>query len=361
MYHRMRKTWLVTCLLILGLTFFYTLYTPRAAKKGPTTPAFTGPYQALVAAGTDGFLPFGEALKTCQRRRWEPYATRDRRRKVYDLFLINTELDFLEIRLNELDKEVDFFIVLESPVTFQGDHKPLHLNASFAQFTAFHHKIVHRILDTSALEKVPKDDTWQRERLTRNALFDQALTSLEGPGAPAQGDVLLIGDVDEIPRPSIITALRNCAFPPRVTLRSQMYYYSYQWLHRGELWNHPQATYYNGIDNTIKPESLRVDPPDAELSMAGWHCSSCFRTLAGLRNKITSFSHKVYNHPYILDNEKLVRKIQRGEDIFEREGEIYDRVDNNPDIPTYLLREENRQRFAYMLNRDLPNANFEDL
>lgn len=32
------------------------------------------------------------------------------------MFLINTELDFLEIRLNELDQEVDYFVILESGI-----------------------------------------------------------------------------------------------------------------------------------------------------------------------------------------------------------------------------------------------------
>ena len=110
----------------------------------------------------------------------------------------------------------------------------------------------------------------------RNALFGQVLLSLTGAQAPNQGDVLLIGDIDEIPRIGTLTALRNCAFPPRVTLRTQMYYYSYQWLHRGDLWHHPQATYFDGR-KTIRPESLRTEKADAELYMAGWHCSSCFR------------------------------------------------------------------------------------
>jgi len=66
---------------------------------------------------------------------------------------------------------------------------------------------------------------------------------------------------------------------PRVTLRTQMYYYSYQWLHRGDLWHHPQATYFDGPKKTIRPESLRMDKADVELYMSGWHCSSCFGTI----------------------------------------------------------------------------------
>ena len=90
------------------------VYFPRSQKRSTPAPAFTGPYQALLDDGKHGFMPLADANVVCQRRRWEPYATRDRRRKIYDMFLINTELDFLEIRLHELDAQVDYFVILES-------------------------------------------------------------------------------------------------------------------------------------------------------------------------------------------------------------------------------------------------------
>lgn len=351
-------TVLGTFCLLVGLWSAISYRHPKAKQPSPT---FSGPRQALVEDAGHGFLSLREASNVCQRRRWEPYATRDKRRKVYDLFLINTELDFLEIRLNELESEVDYFVILESATTFQMNPKPLYLKDKLSQFQKFQHKIIHRVLDDTALKKIPKDDTWEHERFTRNALFDQVMVSLTGPQAPSQGDVLLIGDVDEIPRIATLTALRNCAFPPRVTLRTQMYYYSYQWLHRGDLWHHPQATYYDGPEKTVRPESLRMDEADAELYMSGWHCSSCFGTMADLKNKITSFSHKHYNQPYFLDTKRLLDKVRRGEDLFEREKEVYDRVDDNPDVPACLKSEENRQKFAYMLDRDPQNGNFQDL
>jgi beta-1,4-mannosyl-glycoprotein beta-1,4-N-acetylglucosaminyltransferase len=80
-----------------------------------------------------------------------------------------------------------------------------------------------------------------------------------------------------------------------------------------------------------------------------------------LKNKITSFSHKHYNQPYFLDTNRLLHKVRRGEDLFEREKELYDRIDDNPDVPAYLQTEENRKKFAYMLDRDPQNANFQDL
>lgn len=80
-----------------------------------------------------------------------------------------------------------------------------------------------------------------------------------------------------------------------------------------------------------------------------------------LKSKITSFSHKHYNQPYFLDTRRLLQKVRRGEDLFEREKEMYDRIDENPDVPAYLQTEQNRKKFAYMLDRDPQNANFQDL
>lgn len=320
---------------------------------------YEGPYAAVETAGIRGFLPLADAKDLCARRRWNVYSTRDRPRKVYDPFLISTEMDWLEIRLHELDAEVDYFVVLESATTFQQTMKPLYLTENWQRFAKFHHKIIHQVVDFSKA-KLPKDDTWEQERFTRNALFNQALLSLSDAQKPEQGDVLLVSDIDEIPRLSTIQALRNCAFPPRVTLRSHFYYYSFQWLHRGPQWHHPQATYFNGPKKTIKPEDLRQGEPDAEIYNAGWHCSSAYATMEDLKKKITSFSHKGYNQPYFLDSQRLLRHVRHGEDLFERESEIFDRVDDNPDIPFYLRKQENREKYAYMIDRDPANANFKD-
>ena len=323
------------------------------------------PYKGLHAAVNEngpnpGFLSLQDASTFCQRRRLDVYEARAERRKVYDLFLISTELDWLEIRLNELSEEVDYFVILESDMTFQENPKPLHFRDNFSNFGSFHSKIIHRIVNFTG-SSLPAGDTWEHERFTRNALFTQAIASLSGEEAPKQGDVLIVGDVDEIPRPSTLITLRNCAFPPRVTLRSHFYYYSFQWLHRGEQWSHPQATFFNGLSDTIKPEDLRSGKPHIDLYNSAWHCSSCMPKIQHLINKIESFSHKGYNQPYFLNPQRLLQRVRRGEDIFERETEVFDRLDNNMDVPRYLLQERNRQKFAYMLDRDPPNANFMDM
>lgn len=359
---RIRRLRILAVLFLFAViwTAQYLLSSHAHAAKPPALP-YHGPRNATIEEGQHGFMLLSEAHQFCGRRRWQPYSTRDSRRKVYDMFLLNGELDFLEIRLNELRDEVDWFIILEARTTFQRQPKALHQEEVMSRFKGFEDKIIYQILDETNAQRLPKDDSWEFERFTRNALFDQVLLSLTGAQAPGQGDVLLVGDVDEIPRPGIVTALRNCAFPARVTLRTQMYYYSYQWLHRGELWPHPQATYYNGPRDTVRPENLRSDLADTELFMAGWHCSSCFATMTDLKNKITSFSHKGYNQPYFLDEQRLLSKIRHGEDLFEREGQFYDRIDQNPDIPDFFKSEDSRVKYLYMLDRDASNGNFRDM
>ena len=169
-----RLKWLVSFVLFAILVWLLVARALRPEEWKPS-PSYTGPRDALIEDGAYGFLPLREARDYCQRRRWEPFATRDQRRKVYDMFLINTELDFLELRLNELDKEVDYFVILESTTTFQMDTKPLYLKENLSKFKDFQHKIIHRVLDDSGIKKIPKDDTWEHERLTRYTYFQFTL------------------------------------------------------------------------------------------------------------------------------------------------------------------------------------------
>lgn len=278
--------------------------------------------------------------------------------------MINTELDWLGIRLATLWDHVDYFVIVESSKTFTGLDKPLTIKEHWTNFTKFHEKLIYHQL------AYPKDFDpqrhWDREDLQRNAMYEQVFPGLEGAQEPAEDDVIIVADVDEIPRPETILVLRNCIFPRRLTLRSQFYYYSFQWLHRGQEWAHPQATYYQG-SNTILPVNLRngdggfkplVDLDKADLWNAAWHCSSCFATLDEFLTKLSSFSHAWMNDPLYRDKARIVERVRAGKDVWDREGEIYDRVENNTDVPRYLL--DYPEKFGYLLDRDGSNAGFTD-
>lgn len=275
-------------------------------------------------------------------------------RKVYDLVLVDTELDWLEIRLAELYNVVDLFIVMEDTYTFTGHNKTLYVRENWQRFAQWQDKIRLFTLDYS--DPSLFEDAWSHENAARRALLSQGVRSLQGHEAPNQGDVILVSDVDEIPRADTVQLLCLCKFPKEVTLITAFYYYSYQW-RRSEDWLHPQATYFDG-EKTHYPDNLRYEK-GLLLKDSGWHCSSCFRFIKQQIHKVESFAHIEFSKPEFKTREWILDSYRFGLDIYNRQDQIYERVDHNEDVPSHILR--NPFRFAHLLNRDPANANFEDV
>lgn len=218
-------------------------------------------------------------------------------------------------------------------------------------------------------DKVNSTVSWDHEDALRNALLYETAAQINGTEKMfREGDALVMSDIDEVIRPETVKVLRYCNYPDRLTLRSQFYSYSFQWLHRGEQWTHPQATVYRGLDSTISPTSLRSGEGEqgwsffrrqkADLFDAGWHCASCFRTIKEMQAKMESFSPSVWNTAENRDPKTITEKVRNGLDLFNHEGEVYDRIQGNLDMPKFIL--EKWQRYRYLLNRDGEDAGFED-
>nr|POE72444.1 beta-1,4-mannosyl-glycoprotein 4-beta-n-acetylglucosaminyltransferase [Quercus suber] len=356
---------------IVGIFLAFLLLVARR----PTTSPFPYDRSSLLESKGKEISPT-QISSICRHHGYSSFRSpSSQERKVYDLFLLSTELDWLEIRLHTLAKAVDYFVIVESPTTFTGMEKPLYLQDNWSRFAAFHHQIIHRIVQDPGSEVIGSR-TWDHEDFMRNALFDHVFPTLVDTQQAAQlGDVLIVSDIDEIPKPGTVNALRYCGFPTRLTLRSRFYYYSFQWLHRGEQWAHPQATVYRGLEDTIKPKDLRNGEPatpgflwlhilrswwqKGEILDASWHCSSCFATVAEMKKKMSSFSHSGWNTETNRDAKTIVDRVRHGLDLFGRKEEVYDRVDKNQDLPQYILDQE--QRFGYLVNRDGQNAGFSDI
>ncbi|KAH6638392.1 glycosyltransferase family 17 protein [Boeremia exigua] len=345
-----------------------------------------GGHDVSLAASGERLSPLARS-NLCSAHGVAPYHPHispvNNKRKVYDLFMLNTELDWLEIRLHELASQVDYFVVLEAPTTFTGLPKKMFYGDNKKHFQQFEAKIIHHVLEPPEKDVlghvenstvVPgtaeyESHAWTMERYQRNAMFTQVLPFLTGDAAPNQDDVIIVSDIDEIPRPATVQLLRECQFGRMTTLRSVFYYYSFQWLHRGEEWRHPQATTYHGPSRTLLPASLReldgssLSIPSSELHTiwnSGWHCSSCFATIAEMLVKMQSFSHTNLNAERFRSRDRIVQHIREGKDLWDRWFQWYKRVDGNQDVPEYLKKEAEKGRFGYMINRDDKAAGFTD-
>ena len=314
------------------------------------------PFSIATANTSNGILPMAEASNLCRALDLSVFPRKeDRSRKVFDLFMVNTELEWVEIRLNELAPYVDYFVIVESATTFSNKEKPLYFKDNFKRFEKFRSQIIYQPVDLSGFKD---KGAWDRERYTRNGMFDLVFPTLLPPQAANMGDVILVSDLDEIPKPQTIITLRNCEFPERTSLRSRMNYYSFQLEGIGADWPHPQATFYQGPERTIKPESLRSDRTTLDFKNGAWHCSYCFPTIKETVQKLQSFSHTELNLPKFVDPAGIVRRIKNGLDIFDRSDSKFKQVDTPDDMPKYI--KENKERFAYLYDRKSESANFKD-
>ena len=58
--------------------------------------------------------------------------------KIFDCFMFYDEELLLDIRLNILDKYVDYFVISESTKTHQGKHKKLNFNIKTVMCISMH-------------------------------------------------------------------------------------------------------------------------------------------------------------------------------------------------------------------------------
>ena len=83
---------------------------------------------------------------TCQLHGWEERQEKSKSDfKVLDAVLMSNELDLLEIRMNELDSVVDYFLIVESNATFTGLPKETYFAQNRDRFSKFQHKIVYHL------------------------------------------------------------------------------------------------------------------------------------------------------------------------------------------------------------------------
>lgn len=77
----------------------------------------------------------------------------------------------LELRIGQMYPPVEYFVILESDVTFTGNLKPLYIRENWDLFSAFHDEMTLRTVDMSGLKEDPS--SWDREHLPRNSMLDQ--------------------------------------------------------------------------------------------------------------------------------------------------------------------------------------------
>ncbi|MGC1878481.1 MAG: hypothetical protein WA347_06825 [Rhabdochlamydiaceae bacterium] len=218
--------------------------------------------------------------------------------KIYDCFTFFNEFELLEIRLNELNDVVDYFVLVEMDETFQGSPKPLLFKENHKKFEKFLHKIIY----VGVTERIEvHNNPWEREKFQR----DQIMRGLQ---QCADNDVILVSDLDEILShraiPRIVHALNH-----HQVIACQLAFFVY-FLNAREINNggvRPYGVRYcdlknKSVDDLRKCYIFHIphSPPQPPyiLHDTGWHFCS-MGGLARFIQKLESWSHTPENTPTI--------------------------------------------------------------
>ena len=79
--------------------------------------------------------------------------------KIFDCFMYFDEEVVLDVRLNALDKYVDYFVIVESEFTHSGDKRDLKFNHK--KFEKFKNKIIYKVFNKPPknLENINDNDS----------------------------------------------------------------------------------------------------------------------------------------------------------------------------------------------------------
>ena len=124
--------------------------------------------------------------------------------KIFDCFMYFDEEVVLDLRLNTLDRYVDYFVIVESTFTHRGDRR--NLKFDHKKFEKFKDKIIYLTFDEEpdGIEAVYEDDN-EAEKSRKyilnaakreNGQRDYIVNGLQNASSE---DLILISDVDEIP------------------------------------------------------------------------------------------------------------------------------------------------------------------
>jgi beta-1,4-mannosyl-glycoprotein beta-1,4-N-acetylglucosaminyltransferase len=229
--------------------------------------------------------------------------------KIFDCFMYFDEDVVLDLRLNVLDKYVDYFVIIESSFTHKGDKRELKFNKK--KFKKFEDKIIYLIFDQEPLniEKITGDE--DEGEKSRKYIFNAAFREngqrnhiLKGLQKAQDEDIILVSDVDEIPN---LESLDFINIKEKIILfRQDMFYYKFNLKLPNLVWTGTKACkkkYFKTPQwiRNIKDKKYSFYRLDTFFSQTkytnvkfvengGWHFSN-IKTAEEIEYKLKSYLH----------------------------------------------------------------------
>ena len=229
--------------------------------------------------------------------------------KIFDCFMYFDEEVVLNVRLNTLDKFVDYFVIVESKFTHNGTQRDLKFDHK--KFEKFKNKIIYLVYDEQpkVIEIINDNDlediksakyifnAGHRENGQRNYI-QKGLIDADAD------DIILISDVDEIP--NLLNIDFNLINEKIILFKQDMFYYKFN-LHLPNLiWTGTKACRHKHLINpqwlrNVKDRKYsfyRIDTIFSKdkyknikcINTGGWHFTN-IKTPIEIEHKLRSYLH----------------------------------------------------------------------
>lgn len=263
---------------------------------------------------------------------------------VYDCFQFFNELDTLEIRLEELYPVVDKFIICESTKTHSGKNKSLRYIENIDRYKRYSDKIKYIVFND-----FPDNATsWQLENNQRRFLIS-GLTDINSY------DMIMISDIDEIPRRSFLQQFKieyfrnlNKITTP-ITLCTQLFYdkLTYKVVEPEEFHNWRGTVVINGKllqENQDLHWYRHFKDSFPNIKNTGWHFSY-LGDEKQIIEKIESFAHTESDTEEIKNTIK--KNIGKCVDLFDRHEYKLEKIEIDETFPEAV--KNNPERYKHIL------------
>ena len=257
---------------------------------------------------------------------------------IYDCFSYWDEDLLLDLRLNILNKFVDYFVIVEGNKTWQNNPKELKFDIS--KYSKFKNKIIY----VPVRDMPSGDNPYLRENFQRNCI-------VRGLKNASDEDIVIISDIDEIPNPEKIIK-----FKPKnkyAVFKQKHFYYKFNLISKSNpYWfgSRVCVKYYLKSPQWLRDLKFKKRPfwrldkirLNNIIDEGGWH----FCNLKNPENLLYKYKNLCEtNDPHVfkekidekfLNIESIKKNIYYGKDLIGRNHD-YISINIDESFPKYLI------------------------
>lgn len=255
--------------------------------------------------------------------------------EVYDCFMFYNELDLLEIRLNEMDSEVDKFVIVEAELTHQRTPKPMFFAENKQKYEKFLDKIIHIVVPASVFN----DDSWHNDNIQRTYM-------LKGIEEAKDDDFIIMSDCDEIVSQKTLNHVKNNFVHDAYIFNQNFYLWYLNTRAKGMIWHNAGIAKKKKIQEigTLYFKNNKTCLLLPRVDNGGWHFSY-IGSPENCKTKLNSFGHREFAH---LSIEELKYNRDNLLDPLGRKDEGIDIITDPIEMmPNYV--QQNVEKFKHLI------------